>query len=109
MAYDEGLAQRIREALTDQPNLVERKMFGGIGFILRCNMCCVVMNDEMIPRAGPEEHDAAMAKPQTREFGFTNRSMKGMVMVASQALGSDVALDEWVGLAVRFALSLPSK
>ena len=67
------------------------------------------MNDEMIAHAGPEEHDAAIAKPQTREFGFTNRSMKGMVMVASQALDSDEALDEWVGLAVRFALSLPAK
>ena len=53
MAYDEGLAQRIREALTDQPNLVERKMFGGIGFILRGNMCCGVMNDERVAHAGP--------------------------------------------------------
>ena len=67
------------------------------------------MNDEMIVHAGPEEHDAAIAKPQTGEFGFPGRSMKGMVMLASQALGSDVALDERVGLTVRFALSLPAK
>ena len=63
MAYDEGLAQRIREALTDQPNLVERRMFGGIGFMLRGNMCCGVMNDEMITRVGPDGHDAAMTSP----------------------------------------------
>ncbi len=109
MAYDEGLAQRIREALTDQPNLVERKMFGGIGFMLRDNMCCGVMNDEMIARAGPDGRDAAMAKPQIHEFDFTGRSMKGMVLVPSQVLESDEVLEEWIGLAVRFALSLPAK
>ena len=63
----------------------------------------------MIPRAGPEEHDAAMAKPQTREFGFMGRSMKEMIIVPSQPLDSDVALNEWGGLAVQFALSLPVK
>ena len=59
MAYDEGLAQRIRETLTDHPGLVEKKMFGGVGFMLQGNMACGVNKEDLIVRVGPEKYDQA--------------------------------------------------
>ena len=68
MVFDEGLAQRIREAIGDRPDLVEKKMFGGIGFMLRGNMACGVNKDELIIRVGPERYDDELAQPHTRQF-----------------------------------------
>ena len=109
MAYDEGLAQRVREALEGQSRLVERKMFGGIAFMVQGNIACGVMNDELIVRVGPDQYSAALAKPHTRVFDFTGRPMKGFVVVTSKGHASDEALEEWVRQGVQFALSLPAK
>ena len=109
MAYDEGLAQRVREVLSGRPGLVERKMFGGIAFMVQGNMACGVMSDELIVRVGPEKYRVEKIKPHTREFDFTGRPMKGFVVVTSEGHSSDEALEEWVGRGVQFALSLPAK
>lgn len=109
MAYDEGLAQRVREALEGQSGLVERKMFGGVAFMVQGNMCCGVMNDELIVRVGPEKYPVAMTEPHTRVFDFTGRPMKGFVVVTSEGHASDEALEDWVGRGFQFALSLPAK
>ena len=109
MAYDEGLAQRIREVLGEQPGLVEKKMFGGAGFMVHGNMACGVHKDALIVRVGPENHEEAMARPHTRPFDITGRPMKGWVMVTSDGYESDEALEDWVQQGVDFALSLPPK
>ncbi len=109
MAYDEGLAQRIREVLGEQPGLVEKKMFGGIGFMLHGNMACGVHKDALIVRVGPERYEEALARPHTRPFDITGRPMKGWVMVTSDGYESDDALKGWVQQGVDIALSLPAK
>ena len=109
MAHDEGLAQRIREALGELPGLVEKKMFGGVGFMVQGNMACGVNKDDLIVRVGAEQYAEALAKPHTRPFDMTGRPMKGWVMVASDGYESDDALKNWVQQGVDFALSLPPK
>ncbi|KPK90997.1 MAG: RNA methyltransferase [Anaerolineae bacterium SM23_ 63] len=109
MAYDEGLAQRVRETLDDPPGLVEKKMFGGVGFMLHGNMACGVHKDKLIVRVGLEGYEEAMSRPHTAPFDITGRAMKGWVMVKSAGYESDDHLNEWVQQGVDFALTLPPK
>jgi TfoX/Sxy family transcriptional regulator of competence genes len=109
MAYDEGLAERIREALAGEPALVEKKMFGGLAFLLNGNMCCGVIKDELMVRVGPAQHEAALATPGAREMDFTHRPMKGMVLIGADSIESDHDLADWVRRGARFASSLPPK
>ena len=109
MAYDEGLAQRVREVLVDQAGVVEKKMFGGLAFMLQGHMCCGVLQEELMVRVGPDQYEAALHKPHAREMDFTGRPMRGMVMVEAAGVESEASLAEWVGMGVAFAGSLPPK
>lgn len=109
MAYDEGLAQRVRETLASRSDLAERKMFGGLCFMLGGNMCCGIVGDELMLRVGPEQYDGVLGRPHAREMDFTGRALKGMVYVGTSGVDTDQALAEWVGFAVGFAGSLPPK
>src|SRR5262245_12218256 len=109
MAYSEELAHRVRTALQDQPGLSEKKMFGGIAFMLNGNMCCGIVKDELMARVGPEQYAAALAKPHARVMEFTGRPMTGMVFVDPGGIADDDALADWVKMGVRFAGSLPPK
>ncbi len=109
MAYDELLAVRIRAALSGEPGLVEKKMFGGVCYLLDGNMACGVIKDELIVRVGPEKHAAAMARPHVRLFDFTGRPMQGWVLVAGPAFTTEQDLKDWLRLGVDFARSLPPK
>ena len=109
MAYDEGLAQRVRELLGEQPGFVEKKMFGGIGFILHGNMACGINQENLIVRVGPDQYEAALTRPNTRVFDITGRPMTGWVTVEPDGYESDEALTEWVRQGVDFARSLPPK
>jgi hypothetical protein len=109
MAYDEGLATRLRETIGDEPGLVEKKMFGGVGFLIDGNMAVGIHGDDLIVRVGPEKYNAALARPHVREFDITGRAMAGWVLVDSAGLEDDAAYDEWVGDGVAFARSLPAK
>ena len=109
MAYDEGLAQRVREQLDGRPGLTEKKMFGGLAFLLRGNMCVGVIGDDLVVRLDPEEYDEALAKPGARLFDFTGRPMKGWLVAGGEAIEDDDALSGWIGAATRFAGSLPAK
>src|ERR687891_439307 len=105
MAYDKELAQRVREILAVRPGLVEKAMFGGLAFMLQGNMCCGVLNDELVVRVGPEQDAAATEKPGARPFDFTGRPMKGWILVSAAGYGSDAAMQSWVQQGVDFALS----
>jgi TfoX/Sxy family transcriptional regulator of competence genes len=109
MAYDEGVAQRVRETLADERGVTEQKMFGGLAFLLRGNMCCGVIGEELMLRVGPEGYDEALAQRHARPMDFTGRPMRGMVYVASRGFESDADLTRWVGRAADFARSLPPK
>lgn len=109
MAYDEGLAERIRAALAGHEKITEKKMFGGIAFMMRGNMCCGVINTDLIVRVGPDQHDEAMSRPHAHLFDFTGRPMRGMVKVAPEGIVQDGILADWIELAINFVISLPPK
>ncbi len=109
MAYDEGLAQRIREALGDRPEVSEKRMFGGLAFLLRGNMSVGVIKDELLVRVGPSAHPTLVREPHAREMDFTGRAMKGFVFVASPGLESEADLLRWLERGTSFAASLPAK
>ena len=109
MAYDENLAARIADLLTGTPDIEERKMFGGVGYMLKGNMACGVHKDFLIVRVGPEKFQEALDDPHTKVFDITGRPMTGWVMVASRGFESDADLGRWIDQGVSFAKSLPSK
>ena len=109
MAYDEALADRVRDLLSLRADVGERKMFGGIAFMLAGNMACGVLGDELIVRLGPEEDERALAEPNTRAFDFTGRPMRGFVVVAPGGLAGEEELAGWVDAGADFAASLPHK
>jgi TfoX/Sxy family transcriptional regulator of competence genes len=108
MAYDEKLADRIRDILRPDPGYSERKMFGGIAFMLDRHMCCGVVDDDLMLRLGPDGADAALDQPHVRPMDFTGRPMSSMVFVAPAGLDG-VSLRRWVGQAAAFARALPPK
>ena len=109
MAYDAGIAQRIREILEPQNEYVENKMFGGVGLMLEGNLAVGVIKEDLIVRIGPENYETALGKPHARQFDFTGWPMKGWVMVAPLGYESDEDLQTWVQQGVEFTLSLPAK
>ena len=109
MAYDEKLAERVRRALTPREGLSEKKMFGGIAFMLRGNMCCGIVRNDLMVRVGPERYDDALGRPHARPMDFTGRAMKGMVYVGPEGLRSDPDLNAWLRRGVEFAATLPAK
>lgn len=109
MSFDQRLAQRIREILVGTPDLVEKKMFGGIGFLIQGNMACGVNRDNLIVRVGPEKHQEAMSQPHVQPFDLTGKSMSGWVIVNPEGLASEAELDHWIIQGVDYARTLPAK
>ena len=109
MAYDEELAERIRRALAGRQGVSEKKMFGGIAFMLRGNMCCGIVRDDLMVRVGPERYEEALARPHARPMDFTGRPMRGMVYVTPEGCRTDEALKRWVEQGLNFAATLPAK
>jgi TfoX/Sxy family transcriptional regulator of competence genes len=103
MAYDEGLAERIRSSLGGRDDVLEKKMFGGLTFMIAGRMACGVVHDDLMVRVGPDGHDAALTEPGARPMDFTGRPMRGMVYVAPAAVTTDTDLQRWVDRAVRVA------
>ena len=109
MAYDENAAARLRAELGTLPGLTEKKMFGGIAFLIGGNMACGVIGDNLIVRVGPAQHAAALAQPGARAFDFSGKPMAGWVTVAPLGYGTAEDLARWVKLGVAFAGALPAK
>ncbi len=109
MAYNEALAQSVRLVLADQAGVTEKKMFGGLTFLLFGNMVCGVVNDDLVVRVGPDRHEEALAEPFARAMDFTGRAIKGMVYVDPEGYRSAEDLGKWVQQGLEFALSLPPK
>ena len=109
MPFDEELARRLRETLAHRDDVIEKKMFGGLAFMVSGNMCCGVVDDTLMARVGPDQYDEALARPHSREMDFTGRSMRGFVYVAPAGIESDADLRSWIELCERFVGSLPAK
>ena len=108
MAYNEKLAERIRAELGTIP-FVEKKMFGGVGFLVHGNMACGVHKQSMIVRVDPGKHTALLKKPHARLFDITGRPMKGWLLVEAGGYKTEKQLSTWVKEGIEFASSLPPK
>ena len=108
MAYDGKLADRIRDAVEVRSGVTERKMFGGLAFMLDGHMFCGVVGDELMLRLGQESAATALDRPHVRPMDFTGRPMTGMVFVGADGLRGS-ALGRWVDAAAGFAATLPPK
>lgn len=109
MAYDEGLAERVRELLENEPGFQERKMFGGLGFLVRGNMACGIIKEDLIVRVGAERYEDALKRSHVRKFDITGKPLKGWVMVSPEGHEADEELSAWIEQGVRCARSLPPK
>ena len=110
MAYDEDLANRIREQLADETGVTEKAMFGGLAFMLEGNMAVgIASTAELMVRLGPDATDDALSQPHTRLFDMTGRPMRGWILVGPAGFDSDADLGAWVQRGVRFARTLPAK
>jgi TfoX/Sxy family transcriptional regulator of competence genes len=109
MAYDEGLAERIRGVLDARSDVDERKMFGGIAFLVAGNMACGVMRDDLMVRLEPDAAAALESEPGVRRSEMGGRPMKGWLLVAPEATADDADLERWVRRGEQFAASLPPK
>jgi TfoX/Sxy family transcriptional regulator of competence genes len=108
VAYDEKLAERVRKVLADDDRVTERKMFGGLCFMLNGNMLCGVMKNQLMARVGTDAFADALAKPGAREMDFTGRPMKGMLYVSAEGVAGN-RLRTWIDRCKSNAESLPPK
>ena len=109
MAYDEPLAERIQALIGKRRGVTEKRMFGGLAFMLNGNMCCGVVNDRVMLRLGPEGADEALKAPHAEPMDFTGKPMKSMVYLRPEGYEADADLERWVETAMRFAKTLPAK
>src|SRR5262245_41346597 len=109
MAFSEALAERIRQGLARRKGIEEKKMFGGIGFLLNGNLLVGVWKDSLIVRLDPDEGEEALKEPHVSEFDITGRAMKGWVLVAPEGVDADEQLKGWIERAVKFVGKLPAK
>ena len=109
MPYDPALARRVQDALGSLPGLTEKKMFGGVGYLVNGNMACGIHGDGLIVRLDPARYDEVLRQPHVRVFDLTGRPMKGWVVVGPAGCATDAALRSWVAQGVAFAQTLPKK
>lgn len=109
MAFDEGLAERIRDVLVKMPRISERRMFGGVAFLADGHMFVGIVGDVLMARVGPENYGAALKRKHVREMDFTGKPMKGYVYVDPAGIAGDEELEEWVMRCRAFVKTLPPK
>jgi hypothetical protein len=109
MAFDEALAERIRQSLARRKNVEEKKMFGCVCFFLNGNALAGVWKDRLIARLGPDEGEAALREPHVKEFDITGRPMRNWVAVEPEGVEDDEQLHDWVQRAMAFVTTLPRK
>ena len=109
MAFNQALAGRIREQLARRKNVEEKKMFGGVGFLLNGNLLAGVWKDSLCVRLGPDQAEEALLEPHVEKFDITGRPMKGWVLVEPEGVTGDEQLAGWIQRAVKFVGALPVK
>ena len=109
MTFNEQLAARVRQKLKGQPGIVEKKMFGGVAFLVNGNMSVGIHKDELIVRLAPEQTEAALKEPGARIFDVTGKPMKGWLLVGGPGIEEPKSLSNWLRRGVSYAGSLPKK
>ncbi|HEX8087144.1 MAG TPA: TfoX/Sxy family protein [Solirubrobacteraceae bacterium] len=109
MAYDEALAERVREVVGVRPAVSERKMFGALAWFVGGNMACGVVGEELLVRLDPADADWALAEPHVSQFSPAGRSMRGLILIEAPGIASDEDLAKWVDCGAEHAASLPPK
>ena len=109
MAYDDALADRVRAQLAGEPDLTERKMFGGIAWLLGGNLAVGVRGEDLMVRVGADGAPAALERPHARRSYMGEREMKGWILVAPDGVAEDADLADWVRRGTEYARSLPAK
>jgi hypothetical protein len=109
MTFSERTAHEIRRAIGDTPGFSERPMYSGIAFMVQGNMCCGVLDDNLVVRVGPDTYDDALREPHTRPMDFTGRALPGFVYVDRPGFESAASLGQWIERSLRFARTLPPK
>ena len=105
MAFDEKLADRIRKTIGRRKGISEKKMFGGLSFLLNGKMCCGVLKDILVVRVNPKESEMLLKKPYVRPMDFTGRPMKGFLYVSMNGYKTEKQLSEWVERSIDFLSS----
>lgn len=109
MAFDEGLAERLRTLFQDREDVKERKMFGGLCFMVSNHMCCGIVNDTLMARVGPDVYEECLKIRHAREMDFTGKPMKGFICVDPLGIQEDEELCSWVAKCLQFVAALPPK
>lgn len=109
MAYDEGIADRVRAVVAGRDDIDEKPMFGGLCLLAHGNMFAGVQSDTLMLRVGPDAHEEALGGPHARVMDFSGRPMRGFVYVDPPGFASEAQLREWVGLSLAFVDTLPAK
>jgi len=109
MAFDENLAERLRLLFRGKCKVSEKKMFGGLAFMVNGHMCCGIVATDLVVRTGPDAFERALKRPHARPMDFTGRPMKGFVYVAPAGYHSDRDLKSWIKIGLDFVLSQPPK
>ena len=109
MAYDRGLVERVRSLLQRKAEFSERRMFGGLAFMVNGHMCCGVFKTDLVLRLAPETVIASLSEPNTRPMDFTGRPIRSLIYVDAMGIDAEEALERWIGKALLYARSLPPK
>ena len=109
MAFGEAIAARVGSLLEASPGYAEKKMFGGLSFMVRGHMCCGVVKDELMVRIGPDQTDEVLSMPHVRPMDFTGKPMNGFIYVARAGLTSEDEVARWVDFGLKFNSTLPAK
>ena len=109
MAYDERLAERIERYFGTRTDVDQKKMFGGLCFMVNNHMCCGILQDELMARVGSEAYEECLNQEYARAMNFTGKVMKGMIYVSAQGIKSDDQLHRWIAVCENFIRTLPPK
>jgi len=109
MPFDDALAERVRALLRGDHSVKEKRMFGGLAYMVNGHMCCGIVGEDFVVRTGPDEYRAALSQPHARPMDFTGRPMRGFVYVSPEGFRSTRDLKAWIKRGLDFALSMPSK
>lgn len=106
MTYNEKLAEMIRESIKGKRNITEKKMFGGLAFLIKGKMFCGIVKDDLMIRTGPENYEKVLSKPHARPMDFTGKPMKGFVYVGPLGFKTTKTLSGWIDLGLDYASKL---
>jgi TfoX-like protein len=107
--FSERTVKQVRRAIASTPGLSERPLFSGVAFMVQGNMCCGVIEDNLVVRVGPDTYDAVLREPHTRPMDFTGRPLPGFVYVDRAGFASRTSLRQWIDRGVSFVQTLPPR